>query len=226
MVMKAYTAVEELSGEYSGTVVYAKSNVEARRKAANELNDGEFGGLRVIREPQLDKYTRASIPMDVMINIGWWIDCSNCGVRVNADMYEDEEEYEGKTPVGTFFGVGFCCEECSKEWQARKEIEPILKYRMMQRLKGIAEQYVVDPVFDEDHSRCWIDWRGGEPKVNHANIEVTVPGAPRYSSLSVNYRLEADGKEKITLNLPHTDEGKRAFRKHATRALDILLGPA
>jgi len=221
--MKAYTAVEELSGEYSGTVVYADSNVEARRIAAGELTDGEFGGLRVRREPSLDVYQGKPIPMAEMIWMGWWTDCTNCGVRVNSEMYEDEEEYENKTPCGTFFGAGFCSDECKKEWQSKKEREPLIKYRMFQKLKGIAEQYVLDPIFVDDNSHCWINWNGEEPKVSSANIAVTVKGAPKHDQFSVKYNLKGDGTATTMLHLPYTDAGKAAFRPHATQALDILM---
>lgn len=221
--MKAYTATEELSGECLGTVVFAQSNVEARRVAAEELNDGYFGGLRICREPSLDMYEKQSIPMAEMIWMGWWIDCTNCGMCVNSDIYEDEEEYKDKIPCGTFFGAGFCSEECKKEWQSKKEREVLIKYRTFQNLKGIAEQYILDPIFDEANSYCWINWNGAEPKVSSAAIVVTVKGAPEYDHFSIRYNDKGDGKGETMLHLPYTEAGREAFKPHATQALDILM---
>jgi len=226
--MKAYTAIEECSGEYSGTVVFANSNVEARRMAADEINDGEFGGLRVMRQPELDSYYKKPIPLEIMIDLGWWTGCSNCGIEIKEDLYYDDyhddyEYYKNERPCGSFNGAGFCSAGCQEQWRAKKSQEPIIKYRMPERLRAIAEQYVINPVFDETKNYCYITWVGdAAPFVSCASVTLAMPGAGT-QQLSVNFKTTMAGEEEVHLFLPYTEEGKAAYRRYATAALDTLL---
>lgn len=225
--MKAYTAVEELSGEWSGNVFYADSNVQARRMAANDLNDGEFGGLRVNRAPVLDQYYGKAIPLEVMTDLGWWTECHECGKRINSDLYCEPEEHPrhyGKEPIGVFNGLGFCCEECQVEWDRKRCQEPTIKYHTEQSLKALAEKYVTEPIFDGKF-HCWINWHGVDPKVSSASLSFRVPGADQYNTMEVRQQTDMDGTVNTTLMLPLPDK-REPYRIHATKALDILFDSA
>src|SRR5690606_20613022 len=112
--------------EYQGAIIFAKSNIEARRWSANEFNDGELVGMSVKRAPWADKYGSGSkIPAADMVDAGWHFECSYSGARIDSDLYyygiecyneETKEYYQdttcvGKEPVGFQHGPVFACQE-------------------------------------------------------------------------------------------------------------------
>lgn len=112
---KAYTVLEE--NEWTGGVVFATSNVEARRFGANEFNEGEFSGLTVRRAPNWDKYQDTGVPISEMICDGWNFECHGCGSRLTDDWFYEQ----GMTPtqaVGVSGGSVYCCWQCEAEDRA------------------------------------------------------------------------------------------------------------
>lgn len=57
---KAYSYLE--TDEFTGGIVFAKSNIEARRIGANILNMDGIGGMTVSRRKDLDKYEQKGVP--------------------------------------------------------------------------------------------------------------------------------------------------------------------
>jgi hypothetical protein len=114
---KAYICMETYN--CTGGVVFAKTNLEARKIAANEWNDGELGGLSVRRATDLDEYAETNrVPAwKLIVNHGWsWEDgCSYCGQSLNYDDLQDA----GKDPcdVVGFDGFHVYCNEDCKERQ-------------------------------------------------------------------------------------------------------------
>src|SRR6218665_787596 len=111
--LKAYDCLEPY--ENMGAIIFATSDIEARRRSANEFHDGDITGMSVKRAPWADKYQgRQNIPIDVMINHGWHFECCWSGVTIDSELYDygrevynrETQEYEmdetliGKTPVG------------------------------------------------------------------------------------------------------------------------------
>lgn len=120
---RAYICVAEQSGE--GGVVFAETNLAARKIAADEWNDGELAGLSVRRAPGLDQYSDTGrVPASVLIcDYGWhWDGCCHCG------QYLDDESLrnDGKDPalvVGFDGGQVFCDQSCADAARDQKAQE-------------------------------------------------------------------------------------------------------
>jgi hypothetical protein len=113
--VKAYICIETY--ECQGGVVFAETNLAARKIASYEWNDGELGGLSVRRAPNLDKYYGKGVPAwDLIVNHGWrWEGCCNCGQSLDYDDLEDV----GKDPtkvVGYDGCLVFCDQKCKDEY--------------------------------------------------------------------------------------------------------------
>lgn len=88
---KAYKA-KDWSGELCA-IIFAKSNVEARRFAAARFDcDVES----VVRAAQYDEYKYSGVvPPAVLISNGWWFECYHTGEHVNSDtphFYVDDKD--------------------------------------------------------------------------------------------------------------------------------------
>src|SRR5215217_3784535 len=136
--LKAYSCMEVNSGEWTGAIIFAKSNIDARKQAANEFNDGELGGLQVTRAPWADKYgSRNKIPISDMVDHDWHFECAWSGVTINSDTFHDgvelynhetkeyywDEDTKGKEPVGYQEGLAFACQEYADKWYEKKRLE-------------------------------------------------------------------------------------------------------
>jgi hypothetical protein len=95
--------------------MYAERAVTARSRGENQL-DCRFEDVESCRrESALDEYDGKPIPVEVMLSIGWWLECSGCGRRIEKDLIdnpEDDWDYDADVarpplqPVGT---LGECC---------------------------------------------------------------------------------------------------------------------
>ena len=106
---KAYSVLE--TDENTGGIVFAKSNVEARRIGANLFNNGEFGGLSVARRPDLDAYEPTGVPAAVLVEDGWHFECFGCGMRIETSNLE-EMGRNAEHVVGFEGRPIYCCHAC------------------------------------------------------------------------------------------------------------------
>lgn len=175
--------METCSGEWTGAVLFAKSNIEARKKAANEFNDGELGGLRITRAPWADEYgSRAKIPVSEMIHHGWHFECCWSGATINEDTYYEglelynyetkeyywDETLKGQKPVGFQEGLVFACQEYADEYYEYKRKEKEYHEEQYEYYKAILLKRLPDAVIiDEDRfgSRMHISSR--DMKTSH-----------------------------------------------------------
>jgi len=111
----AYTYNE--TDEWSGGVVFARSNIEARRMGANLLNMDEIAGLTVQRRPDLDQYADTGVPARVLVEEGWWFECHGCGLRIN-DYRMEDAGLPVSGIVGYEQGRVYCSHACRMESRA------------------------------------------------------------------------------------------------------------
>jgi hypothetical protein len=120
--MPAYAVNDFDAYEPRGVVLFAKSNIEARRNGASDLDCDEIGGLSCCRAPWADAYEADGIiPASVMLANGWMLTCSGCDQIIHdggtvtrwiENDAGDEEEVEiDVAPVGTQ-DCSFCTPEC------------------------------------------------------------------------------------------------------------------
>jgi len=111
----AYTYNE--TDEWSGGVVFARSNIEARRLGANLLNMDEIAGLSVQRRPDLDEYVDTGVPARVLVEEGWWFECHGCWLRLD-DCGMEDAGLPVSGIVGYEQGRVYCSHACRMESQA------------------------------------------------------------------------------------------------------------
>ncbi len=92
---RAYAVLED--SESTGGIVFARSNVEARRIGAAIYHDGEFSGRHCNRVPWADAYEpEGNVPASVCIDNGWHFECCGCGANIDSDwLYDNDLTIEG-----------------------------------------------------------------------------------------------------------------------------------
>lgn len=109
--LKAYVVREPDEGHCR--IVFATRNVVARREGAAELNI-EFEEVEsCTRAPWADQYAPGPVPVQAMIEAGWWYECEcGCGRRIdngegqhNIDADGDDGELNPMDPVYFDHGV-------------------------------------------------------------------------------------------------------------------------
>lgn len=76
MALVAFAVSDGEDSEGRGCILFAKSNIEARRKGANVLDCDGIGGLTCRRATWADEFAAVgSVPAAVMIANGWWPEC-------------------------------------------------------------------------------------------------------------------------------------------------------
>ncbi len=96
-------------------IVFATNNATARREGGNELGC-DFGEVEHCRrKKQFDQYAPGPVPPLVLIEHGWWFECSCCGEKVDEygssrDHEEEEERISGNAVADGQFV--YCDETC------------------------------------------------------------------------------------------------------------------
>lgn len=115
--MKAYTVTE--ATEQQAVIIFASRSVVARRQGANELNVAFEEIESCIRAPWADQYhTQQNIPADVAIDNGWWLECTQCGCRIDSDLFNYETE-QSLHPIGSLY-FAFCTPSCRYDFDVHK----------------------------------------------------------------------------------------------------------
>ena len=79
MTKKAYSVTDPDPYEAGSCIVFANTDIEARKRGADVLNLDEIGGLKCKREPWADQYEAENkIPATEMLAHGWALMCRGC----------------------------------------------------------------------------------------------------------------------------------------------------
>jgi hypothetical protein len=77
-------------------IVFAKSNVEARRIHTNSQGS-DFADANITRKKEFDQYAPGPVPPKALLYDGWWFDCTGCGRTLNLsddDMWVDGDDVD------------------------------------------------------------------------------------------------------------------------------------
>lgn len=160
-----------------GTVVFATSGIAARRIGANDLNTDFEAVESCTRLPWADEYASAGqVPPLVLIEHGWWFECSHCGEKVCDDSshYDHEtDEDVPHEPVADGNWV-YCTPACmAAELKERAD----QKARKEAITKLVTEKFVgaeVKWVSDEEPAKVSFSFPGGQHCANWTVGEDTV----------------------------------------------------
>lgn len=183
--MRAFI-VSEPYGDHSA-IVFAKSNIEARKWGASEWNDGELGGLICHRCPGFDKFSETGVPASKMIEMGWWFECYNCGCKIDADDY-DKRGIKLDDVIGTQHSSVYCNAQCRDDHYARKSREKTVgdEFLEMMRHRVIARFGSVDFVTGAFHEHMFAQEVEGVVIIQGAFVSFNFPGQ-KIGPASVHY---------------------------------------
>lgn len=188
-VIKAYTWQDHDKG--TGGVVFAKSSVEARRKGASIYGNGDFNDGYARRAKWADAYVSLDrVPLEVMLDAGWWMTCAHCETRIPDEDGEDEDG-KPKNPISAGH-LDFCCSDCLQLWgwekveRARAEATTTewLKARLLEKIPGVT--------VTDDKAHVYIKFDNGKPVAHQGIISFTFPGC---NVGAAHYRFDKAGDD-------------------------------
>lgn len=195
--LKAFTVNEPM--EYTGGIVFAKSNIVARRLGANEYNDGEITGMSVRRAPWADSYLGQPIPASLLIAHGWHFECSGCGIRIVDDLYNWQDrcgvddtlrdmlaiarryrKWSSDSVIGTQRSAVFCDQQCKDAHDAYRAECKAKEARAIEAFKAKILRRFPDAelIYDPDMLRphAYATTHAGRIVVRQVVVEFTLPG--------------------------------------------------
>lgn len=117
--LKAYS----VQGYEYGCIVFATNSATARREGANQL-DCEWEDIEYCRRATwADTYAQERrVPPLVMIDHGWWFECSYCGTKVCTDSSDEDDSGNEilHSPVADGDCV-YCTQKCLDEANQQRE---------------------------------------------------------------------------------------------------------
>jgi len=223
--------------EPGAVIVFATSDIVARRKGAAQLGHDEIGGLTCRRVKWADEFEEAkAVPATAMLANGWSLTCSGCEQLIydggTVTRYtEDDEEYEEEVnPVGT----QHCC-YCSPECQKRDHDERARRKRgelrfwhalareAVRKLPGITiEPEKTEGVWSGHHHRYFgAHTKSGRDRALCFVVRFTFPGSKYGGSYRYDLDYEASRGERQVLIANGDMAAWEAFRSDASRACAI-----
>jgi hypothetical protein len=148
--MKAYAITEHC--ENTGGIIYAAHAIVARRRGADEFNDGEFSGISCRRAHWADQYAPGPCPKLVMIAHGWWFECHGCGET----MTESNDDLDPKRFIEGGSAV-YCSAECRASWRSERAMRLRLERAAVRHLA--AQLLAILPTVKPITLRLKNNWR-------------------------------------------------------------------
>lgn len=176
--MKAYLV--DTDGENGAQIYFAETRGQAKALAANEDDVTIVDVISCRRQHHLDQYSPGPVPPNVLMEMGWWFECSGCSRRVS----EDTEEYYGTEdgePVEANTVIDgqrvWCTPECRDREMARREREKREHTEMEERARSVVAEKFPGAIVHDVVKRYHRD----EP---YAFFEI--PGAPDHIGWELN----------------------------------------
>jgi hypothetical protein len=178
--LKAYYIEVEDGWESQGEIVFAKSEKEARSRAA-AIGMGDYDKVdSCTRKLEFDKFADLGyIPLKEKYESGWWgIECDDCGREISQsainnyqdeldkwEVYHEENELPPKPYNPQFKGrnLAFCCTNCQEKWHEKVDKLKLLKSKTQQ---GLEDKY----------PECTVKYTGGNYGDQTVHFDLTVPG--------------------------------------------------
>lgn len=184
--MGAYSAME--TDEFTGGIVFAKSNIAARKIGANLWNHDELGGMQVSRRKDLDKYEATGVPAWLLVSQGWHFECHGCGVRIDdASFYDEGLPVTGV--VGYESGSVYCCHACRMTDQAREAACEAFGAAFIEMLKDVVRNRFpdIEHAFGEHRQHVYVPRYYDPLVVVEVSVHFSFPGM-KIGPASLRYR--------------------------------------
>lgn len=118
--LKAYI-VSDKWNDAGSIIVWAETSGKAKAAALyrDELDGVDYIDIRVNRAPDFDKYAESKkVPIQELLNIGWWFYCSGlCSREISQDDIDAKEAFiiDDQKDFNTFVKGDVICAECKKK---------------------------------------------------------------------------------------------------------------
>lgn len=171
--LRAYAVQEDTEG--TGDIHYARHDIEARKAGANEHGGGDLAGISCKRAPWADQYAPGPCPRLVMIDHGWWFECSGCGRTVRDDPSVEDGERSHLKAI-EIAGAVYCTPICRRDSLRRKNTEATRKTQAIQRMRDQLWKRVpgITLTARTDHAHVVRD--NGKWIVKQVRVGFTFPG--------------------------------------------------
>lgn len=135
--LRAFAVTEE--NENTGAIIFAEHDIVARKRGADEFNDGELRGITCRRAPWADAFADQGVPAKVMIENGWHFECCGCGETIDEDwLYDNDRTIEGV--IGFQHSKIYCCEICEARDRLYEAIKRDHERRAIDALKAFVRR--------------------------------------------------------------------------------------
>lgn len=153
--MPAYSVLE--TDEFTGGIIFAKSNIAARKIGARVFNHDDMSGLQVKRRKDLDQYEGQGVPASLLVSQGWYFECHGCGMTINSDNM-DEEGLPVRGIVGSEGGPIYCCHACRMDSRSKESARDAFGQAFLDMLRDIVMQRLpdIDHRFEEQTHHVYV----------------------------------------------------------------------
>lgn len=169
--MLAYAVLE--NDERTGGIIYATSNIAARRQGANEYGDGELSYVTCNRAPWADEYYGKALPVSVMVDNGWHFECSHCGGRIDEDMVW-EKQIQTDDIIGHQFSLCYCDARCEAGDALDKANREHVERRWVRRFMRIVRARF--PEAKPIKKGAYASRQGNHYAIQEVSVEFEFPG--------------------------------------------------
>ena len=194
--LKAYAVLE--TGEDTGGIVFARRDIEARKRGSCEYADGEISSVTCRRAHWADEYSETQrVPVLAAIQQGWRFECHGCGASLDEDwFYESGKPMEGV--VGFMEGQVFCCAECKAADDAVERRKKATGEEFLETLRAIVRKRFGDVDFVDGFGRehVYVIHEEGAYGIGQAFVSFSFPGqsiAPTSLKYQFPYSFSWDG---------------------------------
>lgn len=184
--MLAYAVLE--NDERTGGIIYATSNIAARRQGANEYGDGELSYVTCNRAPWADRYHGKPIPIDLMVLHGWWFECGHCGKRIDEDLLW-EKQIEPEDLIGFEHSVSYCDARCEAGAALDKAHREHLQKRWLRRFAKIVKRRFPEAVPVLKHAYASHD--GTRYRLQEVTVAFDFPGRQHWPAELTWHRMRS-----------------------------------
>lgn len=194
--LKAYAVLE--TGEGTGGIIFARRDIEARKRGSCEFSDGDISSVTCRRAAWADQYAETQrVPVLAAIEQGWNFECHGCGARLDYDwFYENGKPLEGV--IGFMEGRVFCCAECKSADEAVESQKKDVGEDFLGTLRAMVQKRFGDVEFVSGYGRehVYVIHDDGGYSVGQAFVSFTFPGqaiAPASLKYQFPYSFSWDG---------------------------------
>lgn len=173
--MPAYIVNEPI--ENMGGVVFAKDKREALKWGANEYADGEIDGFEAVRRKDLDRYETTGVPAKILVEEGWWFECSGCGIEIRDSACDEDAGVNAAHVVGTVSGRVYCCHACRTLSLAEEAAQKAFGQGFQDMLRDMVRRRFGNDVIFCEHGRNHVYVPYSNPLViQQASVAFEFPG--------------------------------------------------